>query len=297
MQKNLHMNIRSAVMHRLHVIAAPLVTAGLGLLLASCASNSGGSSYSMMTTPQSRIGASSESSYAPSSPASSGTTWNRPKSFGLADRPGLGTTLGSEYYDRSSSTQFYRRSPSTPDGMGSFHYNDSEGAKAMAELMGTSFKHRGSFKLAGGRVRASLETWGDGLPWYESGGKIFVIGEAGHNYSIVLENTTRERVEVVVSVDGLDVLSGSAASMSKRGYVIPKGGRVSIDGMKVGSSMRRFEFGSVKDSQAAKSGGEKGARNVGVIGVAVYVEDSAAAKLARIKEGLARDDARAFPGS
>ncbi len=195
----------------------------------------------------------------------------------LPDRPGLGTTLGSEYHDYSTSTQFYRRLPSSPDYVASFHYNDQEGAKAMAEFVGSGSKRSGSFKLAGGKLRASLQTWGDTLPWYEARGKIFVVGEAGRNYSITLENTTKDRLEVVVSVDGLDVLSGTAASTSRRGYVIPKDGKISIDGMRVGGKMRRFQFGSVRDSQAAKTGGEAGARNVGVVGLAVYVEDSAAA--------------------
>jgi hypothetical protein len=163
--------------------------------------------------------------------------------------------------------------------------------------LGDSSKRSGLFKLAGGRVKASLKTWGDTLPWYESNGKIFVIGEAGRNYSIVLENPGKEKVEVVVSVDGLDVLSGTPASASRRGYVIPAKSTIEIDGMRMNDKMHTFQFGSVRDSQAAKSGGEKGARNVGVIGVAVYVEDEAAAKMARIKEGMTRDDARAFPGS
>ena len=74
-------------------------------------------------------------------------------------------------------------------------------------------------------------------------------------------------------------------------------GSIRINGMKAGGKTRRFLFGSVKDSQAAKAGGETGARNVGVIGVAVYVEDEAAAKLVRAQEGLKRTEAQAFPGS
>ncbi len=273
MQKNLHMNRKpTAPIPRLHVITASLVTAGLSLLLGACSSPHGSRSY------------------ADAAPATA-------KRSAAAERPGLGTTLGHEFTDNSVSTTFYRRRPSSPDAVGSFHYNDTEGAKAMAELAGDASKRSGTFRLAGGRLEVSLETWADKLPWYVAGGKIFVIGEAGRNYSIVLANPGKERVEVVVSVDGLDVRSGTPASMSRRGYVIPAKGEIEIDGMKVGGKMRRFEFGSVRDSQAARTGGESGARNVGVIGMAVYVEDEAAAKLARIKEGMTREEARAFPGS
>jgi hypothetical protein len=270
MQKNLHMKAKPDSIRRLHVITTSLVTAGLSLMLGACSGV-----------------------YHDYSGAAAPATAKR----SIAERPGLGTTLGSEYTDNSVSTMFYRRNQSTPDAVDSFHYNDKEGAKAMADFLGDASKNSGSFKLAGGRVKASLKTWGDSLPWYESNGKIFVIGEAGRNYSIVLENPGKEKVEVVVSVDGLDVLSGTPASASRRGYVIPPKSEIHIGGMKYNGKMRSFEFSSVRNSQAAKTGGEKGARNVGVIGVAVYVEDEAAAKMARIKEGMARDDARAFPGS
>jgi hypothetical protein len=270
MQKNLHMKAEPDSIRRLHVITTALVTVGLSLMLGACSGV-----------------------YHDYSGAAAPATAKR----SIAERPGLGTTLGSEFSDNSMATMFYRRSSSTPDAVDSFHYNDKEGAKVMAELLGNASKRSGSFKLAGGRVKASLETWHDKLPWYESNGKVFVIGEAGREYAIVLENPGKDKVEVVVSVDGLDALSGTPASASRRGYVIPPKSEIRIEGMKYNGKMRSFEFSSVRNSQAAKTGGEKGARNVGVIGVAVYVEDEAAAKMARIKEGMAREDARAFPGS
>jgi hypothetical protein len=297
MQKNLHMKAEPDSIRRLHVLCAALVTAGLSFLLGSCASSDSNTVAYDSGLPWNRSreyvgGGGLGRGLRPPAPPSAAQESHTPKS-----RPGLGTTLGYEYTDRSVATQFYRRDGSTPDAVGSFHYNDKEGAKAMADFLGDSSKRRGSFKLASGRVKASLETYGETLPWYESNGKIFVIGEAGRNYSIVLENPNKEKVEVVVSVDGLDALSGTPASASRRGYVIPAKGEIKISGMRINGKMRSFHFGSVRDSQAAKTGGEKGARNVGVIGVAVYVEDEAAAKMARIKEGMTRDDARAFPGS
>lgn len=319
MQKNLHMKAEPDSIRHLHVFSTALVTAGLALLLGACASSDNQVAYGGAMPASPPIGAGRVSSYSeapstsvpapvmPASPPAGTKFWSSREttsktSPGLDERPGLGTKLGWEYHDSSVATLFYRRNQTVPDATSSFHYNDAEGAKAMAELAGNASKHRGSFKLANGRLKASLEMAGEKLDWYESGGRIFVIGEpvttySGGNYAIELQNTCKERVEVVVSVDGLDVLSGTPASMSKRGYVIPKNGTITIRGMRSGGKMHTFQFGSVRDSQAAKSGGEKGARNVGVIGVAVYVEDEAAAKLARIKEGMTRDDARAFPGS
>src|SRR5688572_18615917 len=114
MQKNLHMSTVAAFIRRLHVFAAPLVTGALSLMLGACASYdySGGASSRAMEQ-----GAAA-------------------KTAAYAERPGLGTTLGHEYTDHSSATHFYRRSPSSPDAVGSFHYNDKEGAKAMSEMTG-----------------------------------------------------------------------------------------------------------------------------------------------------------------
>lgn len=217
----------------------------------------------------------------------------------LEDRPGLGTTLGHEVWDSTTDAHFYRRNHNTPDKLASFYYNDEEGAKAMAGMSGKPSKHSGRFELSDGTLRASLWTgWDDGRQsWYEAGGKVFVIGEAGRSYTIELENTSKQRVEVVVSVDGLDVLDSASAAFSKRGYVIPPRSTIHIRGMRSGGKLRSFEFGSVRESHAAKTGGEKAARNVGVIGIALFIEDEEAAKRARIEEGMKRGGARAFPGS
>jgi hypothetical protein len=78
------------------------------------------------------------------------------------------------------------------------------------------------------------------------------------------------------------------------GYVIPAESTIRIDSMRVGGVLRSLRFGSVADSQAASSLGEKGARNVGVIGVAMYEEDEIARRRRRVEENYVRDGARAF---
>jgi len=195
--------------------------------------------------------------------------------------------------------KFFRRA-NTPDGVASFHYNDEEGAKAMASLVGNPRKRSGEFKLLDGQLSVALrETrWsgvGDAYSWYESGGQVFVIGERGDEYSIVLENRTRERAELVVSVDGRSVLGGGAASMKQRGYVVEPKSKLTIKGLRIDGSVRSFQFGSVDDSNAKHAGGEKAARNVGVVGVAVFYEDAAARKQAMANEGMKREGADAFP--
>lgn len=111
---------------------------------------------------------------------------------------------------------------------------------------------------------------GQRLPTYGRRSDIWVLGHQGNRYSIRIHNQTGERVETVVSVDGLDVIDGKKASTSKRGYLVPAWGHVTVDGFRVSSAeVAAFRFGSVGESYAAQTGS---ARNVGVIGVAVFRE-------------------------
>jgi hypothetical protein len=108
------------------------------------------------------------------------------------------------------------------------------------------------------------------LPVFTQGGRRFVLGDAGERYRIHLVNPTGERVEAVVSVDGLDAVDGRPASLSKRGYIVPAYGDVVVDGWRTSlDTVASFRFSSVRDSYAGRTGH---ARNVGVIGVAFFRE-------------------------
>lgn len=178
--------------------------------------------------------------------------------------------------------------------MEAFHYNDETGAKAMADALGGGSRRGGAFNAAGGRVKVEVRSsYRGALPRLEASGRRIVIGEEGHAYSLHVTNRTSHPVEVVASVDGLDVIDGKTAAVTKRGYVIPAKGEVTIDGFRVDDlTVRQFVFGSVGESLAAKKGA---ARNVGVIGLAVYDEDEAKAKAARLAEARRRENAAAFP--
>jgi len=115
-----------------------------------------------------------------------------------------------------------------------------------------------------------LDQYGSALETGYSGGRRYVLGEHGARYTIRVTNPSSRRVEVVVSVDGLDVIDGKAAGFGKRGYVINPYSEVRIDGWRTSySTVAAFRFGRVADSYAARTGS---ARNVGVIGVAVFAE-------------------------
>lgn len=209
-------------------------------------------------------------------------------------RPGLATQAGHEMTSAVADIPFYRKTTGQADAVDSFHYNDETGARAMAEVLGGGSKKRGSFSVAGGRLEVALQSGGYSGPFerYEAGGKRIVIGSPGSSYEIFLSNRTKHAVEVVASVDSLDVMDGKSASVKKRGYIIPAKSDLAIEGFRVNArTVKRFVFGSVDASAAAKAGQ---ARNVGVIGLAVYDEDEAQAKIARLVETQKRSVANPF---
>lgn len=110
------------------------------------------------------------------------------------------------------------------------------------------------------------------LDTYQHRGRYYVLGDAGNRYTIRVSNPTSRRIEAVVSVDGLDVIDGKTADLGKRGYVVPAFGELRIEGFRVSTrQVATFRFSSVSNSYAGRKGK---ARNVGVIGVAIFKERS-----------------------
>jgi hypothetical protein len=113
----------------------------------------------------------------------------------------------------------------------------------------------------------------DGRPaqsfWHE--GETFVLGHLGDRYTIRVSNHTSRRAEAVVSVDGRDVIDGKPGDFARKsGYLVPAWGQVEIDGWRLSQAeAAAFRFSSVADSYASRMGS---ARNVGVIGVAIFPE-------------------------
>jgi len=109
------------------------------------------------------------------------------------------------------------------------------------------------------------------VPEYRHQGEWFVEGRKDARYAIRLINRTSRRVEVVVTVDGLDVLDGRPGDYQvKRGYVLGPWQTYDVEGFRLDMGrVAAFRFSSVARSYAAQTGD---ARNVGVIGVAFFPE-------------------------
>lgn len=126
--------------------------------------------------------------------------------------------------------------------------------------------------LAGRLVELSVFDRADSrrLPVYRHGDSAYVAGQPGHEYRLVLRNRTGARVLAVVSVDGVNVVTGQGADPSQSGYVIAPHGRLEIKGWRKSlAQTAAFYFTDLSDSYAARTGRPD---NVGVIGVAVFRE-------------------------
>ncbi len=124
-----------------------------------------------------------------------------------------------------------------------------------------------------GDSRYEVEILVNGVPAreYLHEGRFYVMGAKGDRYAIRVRNRTGRRVEVVASVDGLDVIDGRKADyVNKRGYVLGPWQTYDIEGFRLDMGrVAAFRFAAVEDSYAAKQGDD---RNVGVIGVAFFEE-------------------------
>lgn len=111
---------------------------------------------------------------------------------------------------------------------------------------------------------------GQWLPEYTHRGQAWIAGVPGHRYSVRLTNTTGQRVMVVVSVDGINAVTGQTASPSQAGYVLAPWETAEIAGWRKSlDDIAQFVFTDLPDSYASRTGRPD---NVGVIGIAVFRE-------------------------
>ncbi len=125
-----------------------------------------------------------------------------------------------------------------------------------------------------------IVTRGDGqvLPVYPKDGRFWVVGAPGREYSVRVCNSTAGRMLAVMSVDGVNVVTGDTAAPGQSGYVLSAYECADISGWR--KSMSRtaaFYFTELPDAYAARTGRPE---NVGVIGVAFFPEKQSPAPAA-----------------
>lgn len=123
------------------------------------------------------------------------------------------------------------------------------------------------------------------LPVYRHAGRYYVAGVPGHRYQLSLRNHTGEDVLGIVSVDGVNAISGTTADWSQNdGYVLAAGSRYDVKGWrKSQSQVAGFVFADAGDSYASRTGRPD---NVGVVGIAVFRSQDAMDAM----DAMTRDD-------
>jgi hypothetical protein len=132
----------------------------------------------------------------------------------------------------------------------------------------------GCASIAGAGALADVavinRTTGERLQVYRHGGRMYVEGKAGERYAVEMRNRTGGRILTVLSVDGVNAVTGQTAATSQSGYVLGSWASAEIAGWRKDmSDVAAFYFTALPDSYAARTGRPD---NVGVIGVAVYTE-------------------------
>lgn len=111
---------------------------------------------------------------------------------------------------------------------------------------------------------------GDEATAYLHRGQQWVAGTPGHRYAVRLRNLSGERVLVVLSVDGVNAISGQTAAPDQAGYVLEPWQESDITGWRKSSAeVAQFVFTDPGDSYASRTGRPA---NVGVVGIAVFGE-------------------------
>jgi hypothetical protein len=111
-------------------------------------------------------------------------------------------------------------------------------------------------------------TEGKRLQVYRHQGRAYVVGTPGNEYQVSLRNRAGDDVLAIVSVDGVNVITGQSAAPQQSGYVLaPRGGMEILGWRKSMSETAAFYFTPLPDSYAARTGRPD---DVGVIGVALF---------------------------
>lgn len=142
-------------------------------------------------------------------------------------------------------------------------------AALLAASVTTTFQAAASVALGRlANISVHDRTEGRTLPIHWHNGQAWVVGSPGNEYQVIVRNAAGNDVLAVVSVDGVNVITGETAAPSQTGYIIDPWRRLSISGWRKDTTRTAaFYFTSLADAYASRTGRPD---NVGVIGVALF---------------------------
>jgi hypothetical protein len=131
---------------------------------------------------------------------------------------------------------------------------------------------------------------GSVLPMYRYHGEYWVAGRPGARYSIMVQSQRGERVLAVMAVDGINVISGETGAWGQSGYVLSAGERFEIAGWrKSDTEIAAFNFVDAGRSYAERTGRPA---NIGVVGVALFLERPARAPTYEAYDHISEESSR-----
>src|SRR5581483_621785 len=129
---------------------------------------------------------------------------------------------------------------------------------------------------------------GQTLQVWRHAGRAFVAGQPNARYAVRIRNNSDGRVLVVVSVDGLNILTGETAGYGQTGYVLRPYETYDVSGWrKSDTEVAAFTFAALAQSYAARTGRPD---DVGVIGIAAFREKAHPPSVASISGARRSDD-------
>ncbi|WP_026873592.1 hypothetical protein [Inquilinus limosus] len=247
-------------------VLSKLLAAGLLLALAACVP-------SRPAVQEAMVRQQTLPGYAPSrAAAQAGSRLIESARQDLAEQERLGTRWGEDIRSPIRFVSLARFRPDRPDGRLTIRYDGRRSAATgpvhtVHELPVANGTVEVSVLGARGRSMQLTPT---------SGGDLRLEGRAGDLYRLAFSNRGRQTVEIVATVDGLDVLNGRAGSIAHRGYVVRPGDMLLIEGFRRSEDMvAAFRFSAPGEAYAANTP-QGDPRNIGVIGVALFTLDDPA---------------------
>lgn len=171
----------------------------------------------------------------------------------------LGTQWGDEVNSRVTTVDLRRNSTAPIEQMQVYYADKNYQGRTL-----------NSMSLMAGKIDFSIAADNGKLPIYRDTGNYYVRGKAGQAYRLVYKNNSANTYEIVASVDGLNVINGSQASINGQGYVLKPNGNLVIEGFRKNqNAVASFIFSKPEDAYAANSYAGS-IHNTGVIGTVIY---------------------------
>lgn len=191
---------------------------------------------------------------------------NYPTSLSVANEQtenrALSTKWGESLSSVTESVEAYRLSQ-TPSQTTSIFYQSGAPSNSYSKIV----------RISESPVQISILTeYRKIMPLYHTQNNQYLLyGKQNERYIIFLHNSSHKIIyEAVITVDGLDVISGTAGSYQNRGYLLRPGDTLFVEGFRKNQQqVAAFRFGAPDEGYVNYSAqGDK--RNMGVIGVALF---------------------------